>query len=86
MRYDYQRLEADLNELLGAMDTFTPSEVAEVGQFLSVGEYGLAFETLCGVAKQEGKPVPAALRRRVRQVATQMRIDPTWWTELSEEG
>jgi len=47
MSYDYKRLEADINELLAAMSAFTRSEIAEVEQFLSAGEYGLAFETLC---------------------------------------
>ena len=38
MSYDYQQLEADLSELLGAM-SFTQSEVGEVEQFLTAGEY-----------------------------------------------
>ena len=46
MSYDYQRLETDLRVLLEVMCVFTPSEIAEVEQFLSAGEYGLAFETL----------------------------------------
>jgi len=85
MSYDYKRLEADINELLAAMSAFTRSEIAEVEQFLSAGEYGLAFETLCGIAKEENKPVPAELRPKVRKLAEQMEIDPNWWTELTRE-
>lgn len=82
MSYDYKRLEADLNELLGAMSTFTASEIAEVEQFLSAGEYGLAFETICGIANEESKPIPLELRSKVRKLAEQMEIDPVWWMEL----
>lgn len=82
MIYDYKRLEADLNEFLGAMSTFTPSEIAEVEQFLSAGEYGLAFETICGIANEESKPVPVEHRSKVRELAEQMEIDPVWWSEL----
>ena len=74
MSYDYKRLEADLKEILGAMCTFTPSEIAEMEQFLFAGEYGLAFETLCGIANEENKPVPTELRPKIRKLAEQMEI------------
>lgn len=82
MSYDYKRLEADLNEVLGAMSAFTPFEIAEVEQFLSAGEYGLAFETFCGIASEESKPIPVELRSKVRKIAEEMEIDPVWWAEL----
>lgn len=85
MSYDYNRLETDLSELLVAMSSFTLSEIAEVQEFLSAGEYGLAFETLCGIVNEENKPVPAGLRPIVRKLAEQMEIDPIWWTELAKE-
>lgn len=59
MNYDYEKLKDDISGLLIAMPNFTPSEIAEVEQFLAVDEYGLAFETLCGIAREENKPVPA---------------------------
>ena len=68
------------------MSSFTTSEAAEVEQFLSVGEYGLAFETLCGIATEENKPVPADLCPKVRKLAEQMKIDPIWWAALVEQG
>ena len=85
MIYDYKKLEADLNEILVAMISFTPSQIEEVKQFLSAGEYGVAFETLCGIANEENKPVPVELRPKVRKLAEQMEIDPIWWTELVKE-
>ena len=85
MSYDYKALEADINELLGGMTMFTPSEIVEIEEFLSAGEYGLAFETFCGIANEETKPVPVELRPKVRKIAEQMDIDPVWWTELVKE-
>ena len=82
MKHDYQRLEADLRELLIAMSGFTPSEVAEVEQFLSAGEYGLAFETFCGIAKEENKLVPNEVRPKIRTLAERMEIDPIWWADI----
>lgn len=80
---DRKRLEDDLCELLGSMTKFTHEETAEVEQFLDAGEYGLAFETLCGIAKEENKPVPNEFRSIVRMLAEQMEIDPIWWKELA---
>ena len=57
MKTDYRKLESDLKELLGLMSNFTDHEVMEVEHFLNVGEYGLAFETLCGIVKEEGRTV-----------------------------
>ena len=86
MNYDYEKLKDDISGLLIAMPSFTPSEIAEVEQFLAVGEYGLAFETLCGIAREENKPVPDILRPKIRVLAEQMGIDPIWWMEISTEG
>lgn len=64
------------------MSTFSTAEVAEVTKFLRAGEYGLAFETLCGIVKEEGKHVPPHLRPKLRKLAEQMGIDPVFWTDL----
>jgi len=85
MNIDYQKLEADLTRLLAAMNNFTPSEVAEVQQFLVAGEYGVAFETFCGIVKEEGKLVPAEVRPKIRMLAERMGIEPFWWAEIVEE-
>ncbi len=86
MSYNYQQLESDLGGLLGALSSFTPAETAEVAEFLAAGEYGLAFETLCGIAKEENKHVPAELRSKLRELGERMEIDPIWWEELTKDG
>src|SRR4051794_30848589 len=86
MNFDYQKLEKELSQLLAAMTSFTPSEVAEVQQFLAVGEYGVAFETLCSIVKGESKPVSSEISLKVRELGKQMKIDPVWWTEIGESN
>jgi hypothetical protein len=50
----FASLEAGFGELLAALGpTFTPDQAAEVSEFLSVGEYGLALETAVGVLVEE---------------------------------
>lgn len=85
MNSSYQQLKYDLSELLKAMSSFTSAETAEVEEFITVGEYGLALETLCAIAKEESKPVPDELRSKVRMLAKQMKIDPVWWREVAGE-
>jgi hypothetical protein len=82
MNFDYQKLEEDISQLLVAMTNLTPSEVAEVEQFLTAGEYGVAFETLCGIIKEEGKPVAQEIRLKFRGLAERMGINPLWWSEI----
>ncbi len=82
MKPDYSQLKTDLERLLTGMADFTPSEVAEVEGFLRVGEYGVAFETLCGIVKEEGYSVPADLRSVIREMAERMGIEPSWWAGI----
>jgi len=85
MSSDYQQLETGLRELLEAMACFTPSEVGEVEELIKAGEFGVAFETFCGISMEEGKPIPNQLRPKVRTLAQQMKIDPVWWGEIAKD-
>jgi hypothetical protein len=85
MKPDYQKLEKDLNQLLLALNNCTPPEISEVDSFLAAGEYGIAFETLCGIIKEERKFVPQELRARIRDLAERMDIDPDWWEQIVGE-
>ncbi len=82
MSIDYKRLEEDLVQLLDEMPSFTSSEASEVQQFLAAGEYGVAFETLCGIINEEHKVVPLEVRPKIRAFAEHMKIDPIWWTKI----
>jgi hypothetical protein len=81
----YQELEKDLNQLLLTLNNLTPSEISEVDQFLAAGEYGIAFEAICGVITEEGKHVPQVVRSIIRELANRMKIDPIWWQKIVSE-
>lgn len=85
MSSNQQKLKDDLSDVLATITNFTPSQVAEVKDLLDVGEYGIAFETLCGIVKEENKPVPPVIRPKIRSLAERMEIDPSWWLKIAEE-
>ena len=86
MKSEYQRLECDIREILSAMEFFTPSEIGEVEEFLFAGEYGLALETLCGIAYEEKKAIPREIYPKLCKIAEAMEIETSWWNELTVYG
>ena len=77
----YQDLEDELRLLLGSLENLTSSDLSEVEEYLQVGEYGVAFETLCSIIKSIG--VTDVLRPRSLHLAKKMDIDPIWWKEIT---
>ncbi len=56
--YDYQYIEELLLRLLSnLLGIFTDSEKNEVQDFIDVGEYGLALETLIDIIVEENKQI-----------------------------
>ena len=84
MSSDIRALGEDLRRLLESLTDFTPDEVREVEQFLRAGEYGVAFETLCGIIKEEGILISDLARPAIRALAQRMEIDPEWWAEICQ--
>lgn len=85
MKTEYQKLESNLKNLLESMSDFTNCEVSEVEHFLNVGEYGLAFETLCGIVKEEGRTVPINKLTIIQELAERMAIDSSWWFDIVQK-
>lgn len=85
MKTEYEKLESDLKELLGSMSDFTDGEVSEVEHFLNVGEYGLAFETLCEIVKEEGRTVSTDSLTKIQNLAERMAIDSSWWFDIVQK-
>jgi hypothetical protein len=80
---DYQNLETELRRILDALKgVFTGSQCEEVESFLRAGEYGVAFETLCGIAVEEHHAIPIELRPVIRSLAQEMGIDPDCWEAI----
>lgn len=83
MSYDYKQLEVDLLGVLADLgETLTPGEVQEVRLFIDAGEYGVAFETLCSILKEELKPISPSLGARLLDLGQRMEIEPEYWRDL----
>lgn len=53
---DFATIESLFSQLLPALrDVFSASEIAEVSEFVEVGEYGVAFDTAVDIFVEEGK-------------------------------
>jgi hypothetical protein len=53
---DFAIIEALFNKLFLALrDVFSASEIAEIADFVDVGEYGLALDTAVDIFVEEGK-------------------------------
>lgn len=58
------------------------AELEEAQHFIDVGEYGLAFETLCGIIDEEQKMLPLTAYYLIDDLGKQMEIDPAIWAKL----
>lgn len=69
----YQRLEADLEALLGDLPAeWTATERAEVSKMIEVGEYGVALETLAAIAVEANRPLSLDLLHQINMLAERM--------------
>jgi hypothetical protein len=81
--YDYGELEARLNSLLSEGGGWlSREEVQEVREFIDVGEYGLAFETLCGIIVEEDKSISPEVYRQLAELGGLMKMDEQAWSSL----
>jgi hypothetical protein len=72
-RSHYASLEAGFEELMAALGpTFTPEQAAEVSEFLSVSEYGLALETAVGVLLEKRLRPSARALAAIEGLAAQL--------------
>lgn len=74
--HNYQYIEELLLRLLGLLlAVFTDSEKSEVQDFVDVGEYGLALETLVDIVTEENKQIPGGALSLVCELAEVMQLD-----------
>lgn len=78
----YEQLEGSLRALVTEISILTSSETAVIVRFLDVGEYGVAFETLCAIIKEDGRTIPEDCKAGFKSLAEQMNIDRSWWESL----
>lgn len=73
---DFQYIEQLLLKLLMLLTTvFSESEITEVQEFIDVGEYGLALETLVDIIDEEDKLVEHDVQKLVLEAASAMSLD-----------
>lgn len=82
MEQDYQRVEELLSRLLALLaPTFSAEEILEVREFVEVGEYGLALETLVDIVIEESKRIPSEEVNLIYELADAMNLDRKWYEE-----
>jgi hypothetical protein len=79
---DYQCIEESLLRVISLLSVvFTDSERNEVQEFIDVGEYGLALETLVDIVLEENKQIPGKVLMLVDELADVMKLDKAVFEE-----
>jgi hypothetical protein len=76
--YNYQYIEELLLRLIGLLvSVLTDSEKKEIQDFIDVGEYGLALETLVDIVNEEDKQISSESLKLVYELAEVMQLEKT---------
>ena len=79
---DFSIVESLFSQLLPALNgVFSVSEIAEVSEFVDVGEYGLALDTAVDIFVEEGKVAGDEVIALVRLLATAMKLSTAEYSE-----
>jgi hypothetical protein len=85
-RQNYQSIELSIEILMAELRAiFSATEAAEVRNFITVGEYGLALETLCGVIIDGGYTIPQSVYQQIIDLGNRMNIDRAFWELIKVE-
>lgn len=81
--YDYPLLEERLGSLLSSdAGHLTADEKREVRDFIEVGEYGLAYETLCDIITEGNKTISSDTYDRLAALGRRMEFAEDVWSRL----
>ena len=84
---DYQEIEALFSQLLSEdSSSLSESEIAEVREFVDVGEYGLALETRVDIHHEENKAITPSAVALVHRLALTMSVDTAPLLQLLPQG
>ncbi|MCI5189800.1 MAG: hypothetical protein D3905_08370 [Candidatus Electrothrix sp. AS4_5] len=64
------------------VDLFTELEIKEVLEFVDVGEYGTALETLCFIIAEENKKITKELYDQIKYLGISMRMESEIWESI----
>jgi plasmid maintenance system antidote protein VapI len=83
-KFDYYKyLDSQLrNLILAPGEWLTQDEFKEVSDFIDVGEYGVAFETLCSLLVEENKGITQEKYQKIAELGKVMGIEEDTWLQL----
>ena len=83
---NHQRLESGIKVLLERLGgALSEKEKVEVMQFVGVGEYGVALETLCGIIMDGQYVIGQGALREIQELGTVMGLDPDFWRQIKAD-
>ena len=62
--------------------TFTEAERSAVFEFIDVGEYGLAFDSICSIVLEKNITISREIYDRLSELGKLMELNPDTWTKL----
>ncbi|CAJ0563717.1 MULTISPECIES: MafI family immunity protein [Gammaproteobacteria] len=78
MKNEYRKIESTLELLLMALsDSFSECESIEVQEFIDVGEYGIALETIIDIINEESKNITNEAEFLIEKAGRIMNMDTT---------
>jgi len=81
--YDYQTLEQKLNAVITAVGPqLSAIDVHDIREFITAGEYGLAFDLLCHALLQSHHSVPAEAYILIDELGRKMELNPRTWESI----
>jgi len=75
--FQIENLFENIFQLLNTI--FSKSEIEEVKSFIDVGEYGIAFETLCFIIDEENKTITKEAFALIETLGTSMMLESDAW-------
>lgn len=82
IEHNYQRIEQSFSRLLALLvPTFSNMEILEVREFIEVGEYGLALETLADIVNEESKCISNDEAKMIYELVDAMNLNRKQYEE-----
>jgi len=79
----YYILEKDLSYIFEQIqDNICRDDFNEIKEYIDVGEYGLAFETMCEIISEERIRISKPTFQRIEHAGRMMRFDHALWLSV----
>ena len=83
-----QSIEPRLIKVLSSISFEFPfgASVGDLLEYVQAREYGVALETLCDQLQEYGVPIEPALFAEIKELGTDLGIEPSYWAGLSSDS